>query len=172
MMKSISKTFFEEFKTKRFRDKRGYIEIGCENDSFTIKKSFSRVNVFRGLHIQIPPFSQSKYIWVQEGEIIDLCLNLNYESEGFGEYKLITITPKNGVFHIPPYMAHGYFSTKPSKFNYICTGRYSSKHEISIKPSNAIFKELGVKESLIMSDKDSEGMNMNNSIKKFRDIRW
>ena len=63
-------------------------------------------------------------------------------------------------------------SKKPSKFNYICTGRYSSKHEISIKPSNAIFKELGVKESLIMSDKDNEGMNMNNSIKKFREIRW
>ena len=171
-MKSVPKEFIEEFKTKKFSDKRGYIEIAFENDSLTIKKTFSRANVFRGLHIQTPPFSQSKYIWVQEGEIIDLCLNLNYESEGFGEYQLITITPSNGVFHIPPYMAHGFFAKKPSMFNYICSGRYSSKDEISIKPSNEVFKELGLKESLIISDKDNEGIEMNSSIKKFKEIRW
>jgi len=171
-MSSMPKKFIEESKTKRFEDQRGYIEIAHEDDSLILKKSFSRANVFRGLHIQLPPFSQSKYISLQKGEIIDICLNLNYESEGFGEYQLITITPENGVFYIPPYMAHGFFSKKPSKFNYICTGKYSSKHEISIKPSNTVIKKLGIKESLIISDKDNEGIEMHNSIEKFREIRW
>lgn len=171
-MKSMPRKFIEESKAVKFNDQRGYVEISHEDDSVTIKKSFSKTDVFRGLHIQIPPFSQSKYISVQEGEIIDICLNLNYESEGFGEYQLITITPENGVFYIPPYMAHGFFAKKPSKFNYICTGKYSSKHEISIKPSNTVIKKLGIKESLIISDKDNEGIEMHNSIEKFREIKW
>tara|TARA_B110000008_G_C16919134_1_gene543970 strand:+ start:1085 stop:1579 length:495 start_codon:yes stop_codon:yes gene_type:complete len=162
----------EEFKTKRFKDIRGYIDISYENDSIIIKKSFSKENVFRGLHIQTPPFAQSKYISVQDGEIIDLCLNLNYKSEKFGEYELIKITPKNGVFYIPKYMAHGFFSKKPTKFNYICVGGYSSENEITIKPPNAILKELGVKENTIISNKDNEGIEMENIIEKFREIPW
>ena len=162
----------EEFKSKKFEDNRGYIEITYENDSLIIKKSFSKANVFRGLHIQMPPFSQSKYIWVEKGEIIDVCLNLNFASEEFGKYQMITMTPENGVFFIPNYMAHGFVAKKPSKFSYICTGKYSSENEISIKPSTAIFNELGMKDNLIISDKDHKGIELENSIKKFSKINW
>lgn len=167
-----TKKNIEEFKAKRFKDLRGYIEITYEDDSLIIKKSFSRANVFRGLHIQTPPFSQSKYIWVEQGEIIDICLNLNYESDGFGKYQLITITPKNGVFLIPPYMAHGFFAKKPSKFNYICKGKYSLINEISVKPSNLVLNKLGEKENLIISDKDNQGIEIEDLLEKFKEIRW
>ena len=69
-------------------------------------------------------------------------------------------------------MAHGFLSIKPSKFNYICVGGYCSENEITIKPSNAILKELGVKENTIISDKDNEGIEMENLIEKFRQIAW
>jgi dTDP-4-dehydrorhamnose 3,5-epimerase len=167
-----SNSLIKESLSKKFKDKRGYIEITHESDSLIIKNSYSLANVFRGLHIQIPPFPQSKYIWVEEGEIIDLCLNLNCESKHYGEYQFISITSKNGVFQIPPYMAHGFISKKPTRFSYICIGRYSSSHEISIKPSNDIFNELGFKEKVIISNKDKKGMDLNKTLSKFQGIRW
>jgi dTDP-4-dehydrorhamnose 3,5-epimerase len=171
-MKSKNITDIEEFKSKIFEDERGYIEINYENESLVVKKSFSVANVFRGLHIQIPPHPQSKYIWVEEGEIIDVCLNLNAESENFGKLKFINITPKNGIFSIPPYMAHGFFSIIPSKFNYICKGTYSPSNEISIKPSAKIFKKLCSENTLIISDKDRKGIEIISALEKFKDLKW
>ena len=86
----------ENFSPKIFKDSRGSNNLIFEDASICYKESHSKKNVFRGLHIQIPPNYQEKYISVSKGSVIDYILCLDHESEHYGQLKQFEITPDEG----------------------------------------------------------------------------
>ena len=122
--------------------------------------------MFRGLHIQIPPNYQEKYISVSKGSVIDYILCLDHESEHYGQLKQFEITPDEGFFKIPKYCAHGYLALEDSVFSYICVGKYSEEDEITILMKGDFYLDK------IVSDKDTEGISYDEAIEMFNKINW
>ena len=91
-------------------------------NDFVIKEIFvttSIKDVIRGMHFQLPPLPQSKYLFVLTGEVFEVVVDLRADSETYGEtYSTrmkasqvgdISIVP-TGIF-IPAGFAHGYLVT-------------------------------------------------------------
>lgn len=158
----------KKFIPKTFEDRRGKNIISFEDSDtgICLKKSISKKGVFRGLHIQIPPYEQTKYISVTEGSIIDYVLCLDAENKDFGLMKHFRITNKDGFFKIPKYCAHGYYAEDNTVFTYVCEGKYSEENEITILMNEEFYKDK------IVSKKDIDGITINKAIDQFKKIKW
>ena len=156
----------ENFSPKIFKDSRGSNNLIFEDAGICYKESHSKKNVFRGLHIQIPPNYQEKYISVSKGSVIDYILCLDHESEHYGQLKQFEITPDEGFFKIPKYCAHGYLALEDSVFSYICVGKYSEEDEITILMKGDFYLDK------IVSDKDTKGISYDEAIEMFTKISW
>lgn len=152
----------------KFEDFRGSNIISFEdiNTGVCLKSSVSKKHVFRGLHIQMPPNSQDKYISVSQGSVVDYTLCLNPKSKDFGLIKKFIVTPENGFYKIPRYYAHGYFAREDSIFSYVCLGNYSEKDECIILMDDDFYKDK------IISDKDKQGMQIDEAMEIFKNINW
>ena len=70
----------------KYDDSRGYLKIISEDNNLGIsyKESFSKLGVFRGMHIQKPPYAQTKHIRVLQGSIVDYVIVLDKDNPDFG----------------------------------------------------------------------------------------
>lgn len=65
--------------------------------------------VLRGLHYQKEPKAQGKYIFVSEGRIFDVAVDIRKGSPTFGKWVGMELGMDNGIaLYIPPGFAHGY----------------------------------------------------------------
>ena len=151
-----------------FKDKRGYLKVISEDNSLGIayKESSSRKGVFRGMHIQMPPYSQVKHIMLLKGQIIDYVLVLDKDSSDYGKIFSKEIKSSERIFTIPQYCAHGYYALKDSVIRYLCIGKYSEENEVSI------FEGFQDKDNLIISQKDQEGISLEEAVESFKTIEW
>ena len=76
-----------------------------------INQSISKKNVFRGFHFQQSPQEQSKYVWVEQGKILDIVINIQPNSKEYKKYIIVELTDKNNYhLFIPKGFAHGFIS--------------------------------------------------------------
>jgi dTDP-4-dehydrorhamnose 3,5-epimerase len=134
----------------KFEDNRGNLEVLYEAPNFVLKRSFSKKNVFRGLHVQKYPYLQTKLIRVISGEIIDFLVDIDSDTK-----KVLkkTITPDSDWIKIDPQFAHGFYAVEDTVFEYICDGVYNELFEESYSIQDYLEKEL-LLEGLLMSEKD------------------
>ena len=157
------------FKSKKFKDKRGYFrELFLEK---YIKKkliftvvSKSKKNVLRGMHMQKKRM-QGKYVSVIKGKILDVVIDCRKKSKTFGKHFKIILSDKNSTsIYIPPGFAHGFLSMeKDNIVIYSCTNYRDTKSEISISWND---KNLDINWPIkkpVLSKKDS----MSSPFKKF-----
>ena len=125
------KTKFEEvftFSVPMLDDLRGgftkYFSSLSRNflEEFAIREIFattSRQNVIRGMHFQLPPLPQSKYLFVLSGEVLEVVIDLRNDSRSYGETYSTRMTAATvggnaldptGIF-VPAGFAHGYLVT-------------------------------------------------------------
>lgn len=158
-------------KSKKFRDKRGYLtEILKEN---IIKKKFifhilskSKKNILRGLHLQIKD-SQGKLVSIIKGKIFDVAVDLRKNSKTFLKaYKIILSEQNSTSIYIPPGFAHGFISLeKENIVLYSLTKYRNKKSEKTIKWNDKDLKIKWPNKKIIISKKDSKNI----SIKKFKE---
>jgi dTDP-4-dehydrorhamnose 3,5-epimerase len=65
---------------------------------------------FRGMHWQEKPFPETKFVAVLNGKILDFVVNIDMETENFGEVFEFEISNNGYVLEIPPMHAHGYLT--------------------------------------------------------------
>ena len=147
-MKIIKKYFGSKvlvIKPYIFRDVRGYFEesynksilkkIGIKETFVQDNLSLSKANnTFRGIHIQLTPYSQSKLIKVLRGSIIDYVVDLRLNSKTFGKYTSIKINENdNKQIYIPEGFGHAFLTTnKNTVVSYKVSKFFSKIHSISI----------------------------------------
>ena len=96
---------------KQYFDNRGYFQEIFKNNFYGLNVKFtaiarSKKNVIRGLHFQIKN-KQTKFLYVAEGKILDVVVNLNKRSKNFGKrYKFILKAGE--MIFVPDFFAHGY----------------------------------------------------------------
>ncbi len=91
---------------KIFFDKRGFFQEVFLKKKFNLNILFtaiakSKKNVIRGLHFQIKN-KQSKLIYVVDGKILDVVVNLKKSSKNFGKKKILYFKCRRYAFYSRP----------------------------------------------------------------------
>ena len=100
--------FFESFSQREFNEQVAEVTFVQDNES---KSSYG---VVRGLHYQLPPYTQAKLVRVVEGEVLDVVVDLRKNSATFGKHVAVVLSGENKrQFFIPKGFAQGYALLSP-----------------------------------------------------------
>lgn len=165
----IKNTFIEGLKLihlNEFKDFRGsflkvfncdfFRENELETDFKESYYSISHKNVIRGMHFQIPPAEHTKVVYVNQGAILDVILDIRKNSKTFGKYFSYRISKENPTLvYIPIGCAHGFLSLEDhTMVTYFQTSAYNSAYDKGIR-YDSFGMDWGVKKP-IMSVRDLE----------------
>ena len=146
-------SFFESFNQEIFNNLIGQ-KINFVQDN----QSFSTKGVLRGLHFQQGDFAQAKLVRVVKGSVLDVAVDLRYNSPTFGKHFSIELSEINNLqFFIPREFAHGFVVLSDEAiFQYKCDNYYNKESEggIIYNDSNLKIDWKVAKENLIISEKD------------------
>ena len=105
---------------------------------FTLRESyfsFSKKNVIRGMHFQLPPHQHSKIVYCPQGAILDVIVDLRKDSPTFRQRYAHELSAANhkAVF-IPEGFAHGFKSlTDDALTCYLVSSEYNKAHDTGIR---------------------------------------
>ena len=143
----------ETFRQDLFEEAIGYkVNFIQDNESMSVK------GVLRGLHYQIPPYSQAKLVRVIEGRVLDVVVNIRKSSSTFGKHVSVELSAQNKhQLFVPQGYAHGFVVLSDSAtFAYKVDNYYSPEHDRGIAFNDSRLKidwQLSAEE-LQLSDKD------------------
>lgn len=144
--------FFESFSQKEFEEQVRKIVFVQDNES---KSSYG---VVRGLHYQLPPYTQAKLVRVVKGCVLDVAVDLRKASPTFGKYVSTELSEENKrQLFVPRGFAHGFaVLSEEAVFQYKCDNYYAPDYEGGVQFDDPV---LGIdwkvpKEKMILSAKD------------------
>ena len=95
--------FFESFSQRRFDEMVSKTVFVQDNESRSV------AGVVRGLHFQLPPFTQAKLVRVVRGAVLDVAVDIRKGSPTFGQHVAVELTEENHLqFFVPHGFAHGF----------------------------------------------------------------
>lgn len=130
--------------TKLFEDSRGQFIKQFSKEEFEkygLKCNFcesfysvSKKGVIRGMHFQIPPKEHSKLVFVSNGKIIDVVLDLRKRSKTYKQFFYIQLdSTNNQCLYIPDGFAHGFLSLENNtKVHYMQTSQYDKECDCGV----------------------------------------
>jgi len=145
--------FIETFRQDLFDKTIGYrVNFIQDNESKSTK------GVLRGLHYQLPPYTQSKLVRVIEGNVLDVAVDIRKSSPTFGQSVTAELTAENKhQLFVPHGFAHGFVVLSDSAtFAYKVDNYYAPEHDRGIAFDD---KDLAIDwylplDTLQLSDKD------------------
>lgn len=155
--------FFESFNQREFDEKVGRTVFVQDNES---KSSYG---VVRGLHIQKPPYTQSKLVRVVKGAVLDVAVDVRKGSPTFGQHVSVELTEDNHrQFFIPKGFLHGFsVLSEEVVFQYKCDDFYTPASEGAVAWDDS---DLGIDwripaDKVILSEKDKHHPRL-------KDVDW
>ncbi len=131
---------------------------------FTLRESyfsFSKKDVIRGMHFQLPPFQHSKIVFCPQGAILDVIVDLRKNSPTYRQYFAQELSAEsNKAYYIPEGFAHGFKSLTDNAITYyLVSSEYNSKQDTGVR-YNSIGFDWGVKDPIISQrDLSFAGLN-------------
>lgn len=157
--------FMETFNLDTFEKRVGYKPNFVQDNV-----SKSSYGVIRGLHQQLPPYSQAKLVYVLQGKVIDVAVDVRKNSPTYGQYISVELSASNKKqLFIPKGFLHGFSVLSESViFAYKCEGFYHKESEQGVNPLD---KDLNIDWGIdagdrIISEKDLNAI----SFKEFKPI--
>lgn len=129
------------YQAKKIHDERGYFsEIFSRplyhNTVAQINCSFSKKNVFRGIH----EASFGKLVTCVKGKILDYCVDLRKTSRTYGQIISVELSEYNSKqLYIPPDCGHGFYACEDSLVVYSQTDTWSK-----LKEKTHCYKEFNI----------------------------
>lgn len=150
--------FFESYNHKMFEEVVGHSVTFVQDNH-----SKSSKGVLRGLHYQLPPYTQGKLVRCTAGEVFDVAVDIRKNSRTFGQWVGVYLSGENKrQLWVPEGFAHGFYVVSDNaEFVYKCTDYYHPESESSIlwnDPQINITWPLNLEP--ILSDKDQLGKSM------------
>ena len=118
------------------------------------------------MHLQKPPYSQSKLIRVIQGKILDIIVDLRKNSKTFGKYQSFTLSEKNRKqLFISEGFAHGFLALEDNvKVEYLCSSSYNKNSEICLMWNDKKINIKWPKRKYLISKKDKSGSTFSDII--------
>ena len=158
--------FVETFRQDVFEE-----ELGFQVSFIQDNESKSTKGVLRGLHYQLPPYTQAKLARVIKGSVLDVAVDIRKSSPTFGQHVSVELTEENKhQLFVPHGFAHGFVVLSDSAtFAYKVDSYYAPEHDRGIAFDDV---KLGIDwrlalEKLQLSDKDKVHPNLCNAIDLF-----
>ena len=146
--------FFESYSKKEFDRLVRPISFVQDNESCSSR------GVMRGLHFQLPPFTQSKLVRCVRGVVLDVAVDIRKGSPTFGKHVAVELTEENHLqFFIPRGFAHGFaVLSDTAVFQYKCDNYYAPQADAGI---SILDNSLGIdwripQDQAILSEKDEK----------------
>jgi dTDP-4-dehydrorhamnose 3,5-epimerase len=97
-------------------------------------ESKSAKGVLRGLHYQLPPYTQAKLVRVIEGRVLDVAVDIRKSSPTFGQHVSVELTGENKhQLFVPHGFAHGFVVLSDSAtFAYKVDNYYAPEYDQGI----------------------------------------
>jgi len=154
--------FMEIFRQDLLEEALGYqVNFVQDNESKSTK------GVLRGLHYQLPPYTQAKLVRVIEGSVLDIAVDIRKSSPTFGQHVAVELTAQNKrQLFVPHGFAHGFVVLSESAtFAYKVDDYYAPKHDRGIAFDD---KDLAIDwrlslEALQLSEKDKTNPTLANT---------
>ena len=154
--------FVETFRQDLLEEATGYrVNFVQDNESKSTK------GVLRGLHYQLPPYTQAKLVRVIEGSVLDVAVDIRKSSSTFGQHVSVELTAQNKhQLFVPHGFAHGFVVLSNSAtFVYKVDNYFAPEHDRGIAFDD---KELKINwrllsEELQLSDKDRAHPSLTNT---------
>ena len=154
--------FVETFRQDLFEQAIGYkVNFVQDNESKSAK------GVLRGLHYQLPPYTQAKLVRVIEGSVLDVAVDIRKSSLTFGQYVAVELTANNKhQLFVPHGFAHGFVVLSDSStFAYKADNYYTPEYDrgIAFDDSELAIDWQLLAEELQLSDKDKSHPSLANA---------
>ena len=158
--------FVETFRQDLFEK-----SVGNKVNFIQDNESKSTKGVLRGLHYQLPPYTQAKLVRVIEGSVLDVAVDIRKSSPTFGQHVAVELTGENKhQLFIPHGFAHGFVVLSNSAtFAYKVDNYYAPEHDRGVAFDDAklaIDWQLALEE-LHLSDKDKINPNLSDALDLF-----
>lgn len=142
--------FMESFSTQKMPNNITYIQ---DNHSFSKGKG-----VLRGLHIQLPPFTQSKLIRCTRGKILDVIVDVRESSPSYLNHKKIILSDENfNILFVPKGFLHGFVTLAENvEVQYKVDAFYNKESERSVLYNDPLFGIDWGQGEFILSEKDKK----------------
>ncbi len=138
-----------------FEDDRGWFTEFFKRsafDEFGLPASFRQINrsfsenrgTIRGLHLQLPPMEQGKFVCCTKGSIFDVAVDVDKSSPTFGRWASYELSSNNRkALWIPGRYAHGFQTLEEgTEVLYLTTNEYAPDLERNIFWNDS---EIGIK---------------------------
>jgi dTDP-4-dehydrorhamnose 3,5-epimerase len=143
-----------------FRQDKLEAAIGYQVNFIQDNESRSSKGVLRGLHFQLPPFSQTKLVRVIEGTVLDVAVDIRKGSATFGQHVSVELSGENKKqLYIPRGFAHGFVVlSETATFAYKVDNYYSPECDrgLTYNDSELAINWLLSEEQLSLSEKDKK----------------
>lgn len=128
---------FESYSQREFDDKVMPVNFVQDNESRSTR------GVMRGLHFQLPPFTQAKLVRCVRGAVVDVAVDIRRGSPTYGRYVAVELTESNRLqFFVPRGFAHGFaVVSDEAVFQYKCDNFYAPQADAGI---SLLDPELGI----------------------------
>ena len=151
--------FVESFSQREFDEKVAIPQYGKPILFVQDNESMSSYGVMRGLHFQLPPFTQSKLVRCVRGKVLDVAVDIRKGSPTYGHHVAVELTEDNHrQFFVPRGFAHGFaVLSETAVFQYKCDNYYAPQSEGAIAWNDP---QIGIDwridpANVILSEKDS-----------------
>jgi dTDP-4-dehydrorhamnose 3,5-epimerase len=141
-------TFVKTFHADAFRE-QGLI-VNFQESYY----SLSHKDVIRGMHFQLPPHEHDKLVYVTQGNILDVIVDLRPVSATYGQHVAISLSEHTHAVYIPRGCAHGFLTlSETATVVYNVTSVYAPQADAGIRWDSFGF-EWPVRAPII-SDRDA-----------------
>lgn len=141
-------------------------KIGIKFSPKEIYYSISDKGVIRGMHFQTPPMDHAKLVYVVNGSIIDVVLDIRKKSRSYGNFFSIQLDAHQNSVFIPSGFAHGFRALENNTMVvYNQTSCYSKENDSGILWSSIGF-EWGIKNPVV-SERDKSFINFSDFMSVF-----
>lgn len=138
--------------------KNEFSAIGHKNEFVQINHSVNKLKgTFRGIHYQLPPFSEVKLIRCISGSVYDIIVDIRFGSPTFLEHIGIEISEENmKMMYVPAGFAHGFITLEDdSQLIYHHTAYYEPGHEAGLRFNDPLLQiELPIT-PVVITEKDN-----------------
>lgn len=81
--------------------------------------SYSKADVIRGMHFQLPPHDHAKIVFCPQGAILDVIVDLRKASPTYGRFEARVLSATNHrAYYIPKGFAHGFKALEDDAITY------------------------------------------------------
>jgi len=154
---------------EKLNDDRGYFaRTWCQRefqernlDANLVQCSISfnkKKGTLRGMHLQLPPSSETKLVRCTRGAIYDVIIDLRLDSTTYLQWIAITLTAENSkALYIPKGFAHGFQTLEDNtEIFYQMSDFYSPTGAIGFRWNDPIFKIQWAEEISVISERDQQ----------------